>query len=83
MIKTIVQSSNIKFISYDVTKSILIIEFLNNEKYVYFDVPAQIYKAFLSAESKGSYANKNIYKQFNFIQIKGGESDGFNNTFNY
>lgn len=59
-----VDSSNLKTIAYDEERKVLEIGFKDGSFYEYYDVPATVYRELLSAESKGSYAHKNIYKKY-------------------
>jgi len=59
-----VNSSNIAAIGYDEQSAILTIQFNDNSAYEYYDVPQFEYDSLMSADSKGSYANKNIYKTY-------------------
>lgn len=58
MTRTSVESEAIRSIGYD--GSTLEIEFTNNRIYKYFNVPAHVHAAFMSAESHGSYFNEHI-----------------------
>jgi hypothetical protein len=54
-----VDSSSIATIGYDPEERILELEFRQTgDVYQYFDVPSEEYEAFLQAESKGTYLNK-------------------------
>ena len=70
MERVYVDSSNLKSVLYDAENSALEIEFKDGSAYQYFDVPSYIYDELLSAESKGKYANQNIYKQFRQNKIR-------------
>jgi hypothetical protein len=59
-----IESSNLRAVGYERDSGILEIEFNNGYIYQYFDVPEYIYEELMGAESKGKYANKNIYKNF-------------------
>lgn len=60
-----VESSNIAAIGYDEQFATLTIEFIkDNAVYEYYDVPQYEYDALMAAESKGKYANANIYKSY-------------------
>jgi len=59
-----VESSNLAAVGYDLSQAIMRIEFKNGRLYEYYDVPQYIYDELLAAESKGSYAAKNIYKNY-------------------
>ena len=65
-----VESSNLKAIGYDDNNAILEIEFKNGSAYEYYDVPQYEYDGFMSADSKGKYANANIYKRYRQQKIR-------------
>lgn len=65
-----VESSNINAIGYDESLGILQIEFNNGYAYEYYDVPSYEYEQLMVAESKGSYANRNIYKNYRYTRIR-------------
>lgn len=67
-----VVSSNIAAIGYSDSSSILQIDFLNGSRYRYFDVPTQVFSAFLASRSKGRYFNTIIKSDsaFNYLQVK-------------
>ncbi|UII19390.1 KTSC domain-containing protein [Fulvivirga ligni] len=58
-----VESSAMEAIGYDSNSAVLRIQFTDSV-YEYYDVPQYVYDELLSADSKGAYANKNIYKQY-------------------
>jgi len=60
-----VDSSNLAAVGYDESASILYITFNNGWRYMYFDVPSEIYRGLLNASSKGKYHHayiKNAYR---------------------
>jgi hypothetical protein len=59
-----VNSSNISTIGYDGETAVLEIAFKKGGVYEYYDVPQFEYDGLSSAESKGSYAHANIYKNY-------------------
>tara|TARA_Y100001973_G_C5080410_1_gene272183 strand:+ start:125 stop:337 length:213 start_codon:yes stop_codon:yes gene_type:complete len=59
-----VESSMIKEVEYNEEENSLQIKFKNESIYKYFDVPLQIYKEFLNAESKGKFFHAKIAKKF-------------------
>ncbi len=69
IIKTRVRSSNIHSIGYDSVNKILQVEFLNGGVYEYYDVPEIIFKEFMKAESKGKYANRNIFFSYRYANV--------------
>ena len=56
-----VKSSNIFAIGYDTNTKILQVEFKNGSVYEYYEVPENIYVAFMDADSKGRFMG-NLYK---------------------
>lgn len=67
-----VVSSNIAAIGYSDSSSVLQVDFMNGTRYRYFNVPTQVFTAFLVARSKGRYFN-NIIKSdsaFDYLQVK-------------
>lgn len=67
-----VVSTNIAAIGYSDVFSVLQVDFLNGTRYRYFDIPAQVFRDFLAAPSKGRYLNNVIKSEFasNYIRIK-------------
>ena len=57
-----VQSSNIASVGFDLTASILEVEFVKGGIYQYSGVPEYIYQEFMSSGSKGQYFDQNIKK---------------------
>jgi len=56
-----VESSSIASIGYAPQERVLELEFRQSgEVYLYFDVPAEEYTAFLAADSKGTYVNQQL-----------------------
>ena len=64
-----VSSRNLSAVGYEPSSAILRIQFNNGKLYEYYDVPQYIYDELVAAESKGSYAHKNIYKAFRQSEI--------------
>lgn len=48
---------------------VLVITFLSGTTYTYADVPESIWKAFLSAPSRGKFFHKNIRMAYDYTQI--------------
>ena len=65
-----VQSSNISAIGYDDSNGTLVIEFTSGSAYEYYDVPQYEFDNLLNADSKGSYAHQNIYKNYRQNKIR-------------
>jgi len=64
-----VKSSNIKRAEYDTETKKLVVEFNNNTKYEYDDVPHQIYVKFRMAESQGKFFTTDISKKFKYKKL--------------
>lgn len=64
-----VESSVIRHVAYDAAERFLEVTFTSGRRYVYGDVPAAIYRAFLEAESKGTYFNAEIRDCFSVAEI--------------
>lgn len=65
-----VESSHISAIGYDPDNGVLQIEFTDGKLYEYYDVPQYVYDDFYYSESKGRYAQQNIYKFYRQSRIK-------------
>lgn len=64
-----ISSSNISSVGYDIGSSILEIEFSSNDVYQFFNVPENVYRSFLAANSHGQYFYENIKDRFEFKKI--------------
>lgn len=64
-----IKSSNIKKTEYDTETKKLIVEFNNEMKYEYYDVPHQIYTQFRISESQGKFFNSKIAKNFKYKKL--------------
>jgi catechol 2,3-dioxygenase-like lactoylglutathione lyase family enzyme len=64
-----VASTAIDEISWGDRSSVLIIRFQNGRVYRYFDVPKDVYDAFLTADSKGHFFNKRIRDHYAYRQV--------------
>jgi hypothetical protein len=66
-----VQSSLLASVSYESDQSILVLEFhANPARYRYFDVPPDIHRTLLAADSKGSCFNRCIRNRFRYERIE-------------
>ena len=63
-----VDSSNIEAIGYDETSQELHVQFLSGSTYVYYDVPSELFDAFVAAPSKGSFLNREIKEVFRYAR---------------
>ena len=58
--RTPVRSSALKSVGYDQASNILEIEFTGGEVYQYFDVPAEVHRGLMAAESHGRYFHQHV-----------------------
>ena len=58
-----VVSSNVKAIGYDIEEELLVVEFLKGTRYEYKNVPAEVYKILLNAESVGKAFHRYVRSQ--------------------
>lgn len=58
--RTPVTSSAIRSVGYDSSTRILEIEFTGGSVYRYYEVPSDVYRGLMSAESHGKYFNRYI-----------------------
>ena len=73
-------SSNISHVGYDEENKILKIRFKQGGEYHYFGVPKEVHTQLLTAQSLGTYLNRNIKSIYSFTKLlegvaKHGESN--------
>lgn len=64
-----VDSSNIEAIGYDAEAGELHVQFHGSGRYVYSNVPLEVFEQFQSAPSKGSFLNREIKNRFQYSQL--------------
>ncbi len=69
MFRQSVSSSNLRSVGYDFHTSILEIEFNSGGVYQYFNVPASVYQALISASSHGTYFHAYIKNHYRYSRI--------------
>jgi hypothetical protein len=62
-------STAIRSLSYDVTARELWVMFTTGRRYVYSDVPPEVYRAFFSATSRGTFFNQEIRDRYPYREI--------------
>lgn len=62
-------SSNIKSASYDVDTKDMTIIFKGDSKYVYRDIPVDLYKKFTESESAGKFFYSNIRNHYKYSKM--------------
>ena len=67
--KQSVVSSQLKEVEYDTETSILTVTFMQGRMYEYKDVPVDVFRKLIEAESIGSYFISQIKNKYQFKQI--------------
>lgn len=62
-------SSSLASIGYSPTQSALEVEFKHGAVYRYLDVPAEVFEAFLAAESKGTFFNHAVKDHYSYQRV--------------
>jgi hypothetical protein len=70
LIEVIVQSSNLKVLSYNTETEKLDVTFNNGSIYEYNKVPWNVFTKFRLAESQGKFFNENIGKKYTYTKVK-------------
>jgi hypothetical protein len=65
-----VPSTLLASVTYDVGESLLELEFCDGAIYRYFAVPEAIHQGLLTADSKGSYFNREIRSRFRHRRLR-------------
>lgn len=65
-----VASSAIERVGYDEAEAILEIEFRHGGVYQYFDVPEEVYRDLLTAQSRGRYYHDRIRGEYDYRQLR-------------
>lgn len=63
------RSSLIQRAIYDPAKHTLAVTFTGGRRYLYFDVPKDLYEEFAAAESQGQFFNWRIRDQYEFREL--------------
>jgi hypothetical protein len=64
-----IQSSNIKRTEFDTESKELVVEFNNGHRYLYENIPHQLYTQFRMSESQGKFFNSKIAKTFKYKRV--------------
>lgn len=65
-----VESSAIRALDYDAVSRTLFVIFDDGDRYAYFDVPLELFSAFLRAESKGRFFAEHVRNRFGHHLIR-------------
>ncbi len=63
-----VDSSNVEAVGYDGDAHELHVQFVSGGSYIYYEVPQDVFDAFMSAASKGSFLNREIKGVYRFTK---------------
>jgi len=75
-----VASSSIRSAGYDARTRTLEIEFIDGAVYRYFDVANGVYRALMSARSKGQFVNAHIRDAYRYREADGFSSGAYADT---
>ena len=64
-----IQSSNIKRTEFDTESKELVVEFNNGHRYLYENIPHQLYTQFRMSESQGKFFSSKISKTFKYRKL--------------
>jgi len=64
-----IQSSNIRRTEFDTESKELVVEFNNGHRYLYENIPHQLYTQFRMSESQGKFFNSKIAKTFKYKRL--------------
>lgn len=64
-----VTSHTLKAVGYNPETLTLELEFINNDLYKYFKVPASVYLELMNANSKGSFFNTRIRDMYDYEKV--------------
>jgi len=67
-------STVIRFFTYDAPHRRLTVVFRSGRRYVYREVPAEIFEAFAAAFSKGEFFNSRIRDHYEFERVEAARS---------
>lgn len=70
MKRTLVPSTSLKSVGYDVEEGVLEIELQSGSLYQYLGVPAKVHKQLMSAESKGAFYTRYIKDHYRYRQVE-------------
>ncbi len=69
MLRQVVTSQIIQSVGYDADALVLEVQFRNGWLYRYDDVPVEIYRALMAADSHGRYLKRNIVDKFTTTRV--------------
>lgn len=64
-----VESSTLAKVGYDPNRRLLAVEFKNGSKYVYNNVPVEVYAELMASPSLGRYFGTNIREAYKYTRV--------------
>jgi hypothetical protein len=61
-----VESEAIAEIAYDTARSVVFVRFVEGDWYTYFDVPTDVHRAFVAAESHGRFFHQHMLDRYRY-----------------
>jgi hypothetical protein len=69
VLRTVVDSSSVRSVGYDARQRELELEYQGGRVYRYFDVPVEVYRGLLRADSIGSFVNDVVKPRYRFDRV--------------
>jgi hypothetical protein len=69
VLRTVVDSSSVRSVGYDARQRELELEFTGGSVYRYFDVPVEVYRGLLRADSIGSFVNDVVKPRYRYDRV--------------
>jgi hypothetical protein len=70
LLRTPLDSSNLASVTYDPSDGVMEVQFRRTGHfYRYFDIPPELYEAFMEADSKDSFLNQVINTDFEYVRV--------------
>ena len=63
-------STAIRHVDYEAARRVLTVTFVTGRRYVYTEVPRQVFEAFVTAPSKGTFFNAEIRDAYAYEELE-------------
>ena len=63
-------STAIRHVDYEAARRVLTVTFVTGRRYVYAEVPRQVFEAFVTAPSKGTFFNAEIRDAYTYEELE-------------
>ena len=64
-----IRSTSLRIVRYDADKKLLEVELYTNDRYQFFDVPAEVYEQLMKADSREQFFDRNIRLKYRHRRI--------------